>query len=421
MAERFAIAAGHVLPMNAAPISEGAVIVSGDRIEAVIPRGELPSGLPCGEHPEGILMPAFVNAHTHLALTSYRGMADDADFFTWLTKFMIPLGMELDERTCRESARAGVRQCFRHGITALGDCHFLPWGREAMLESGMKGVTFFEVFGVRVLDLARSVARQREEIEKLAKEATDGVRVGVSPHAPYSVSPPMGRMAGEVAAKLDLPISIHVAETRDEVELFLHGRGRFAVIRTFVRLPIPDGSGTPLRYLDELGLLTPRTLLVHGIHLSDSDLDIIAARGCTLVTCPTSNAKLAAGVARVGAWLRRGIPTCIATDSPASGEGYDLFEEMRRFILLQRGLTCEIGDLSAEQVLHMVTTTPARALGMAEMVGDLRAGSCADLVLVEPSRDQLSENRDVYGTLVWGTRAQDIVAVWADGKEVYRR
>jgi 5-methylthioadenosine/S-adenosylhomocysteine deaminase len=228
-------------------------------------------------------------------------------------------------------------------------------------------------------------------------------------------------MVSATAEKLALPISIHVAETHDEVSLFLRGEGPLAVVRRAVRLPAPDPKRTPLRYLDECGLLGPRTLLIHGVHLSDSDLDIIAQRGCALVTCPTSNAKLGSGIARVGAWHRRKIPVCIATDSPASGESFDLFEEMRRFVLLQRALTGETEGLSAEDVLQMVTVNPAKALGMQDLVGSIRNGLSADFVLVDPDRKHVSPNRDIYGTLLWGTTSQDIVSVRADGREVYRR
>jgi 5-methylthioadenosine/S-adenosylhomocysteine deaminase len=421
MHERFAIAAGTIVPMNEPPIENGVVVVSDGKIEGITGREQLPRDLPLQEYPDGILMPALVNAHTHLVLTAFRGLADDADFFSWLTDHIIPLEIDRREDECRESARLGIKKCFRHGITAIAENHYTFWGRDAMVELGMKGVMFYEIFGLSTLDQSQSVERDRIVIEKLVSESTDRNRAGVSPHAPYTVTPTMGEMAREISEKLDLPLSTHMAEPYDENQFFMKGEGRFADPRHAARWPKPDGERTSLKYFDELGLLGPKTLLVHGVHLTYADLDIIAKRGCTLVTCPTSNAKTGVGIARVSEWVKKGIPVCIGTDSPSSGETFDLFEEMRRMVLFQRGLTGETGNLPAESVIRMVTTNPAKALRMGDLVGDLRSGSCADLLLVQPELEGVNKYRDVYNTLLWDVKSENIVATWADGREVYRK
>ncbi|HDS30386.1 MAG TPA: hypothetical protein ENN67_05010, partial [Firmicutes bacterium] len=420
MDDRFAITAGSIVTMNSPPISDGAVVVHNGKIEKVVVRENIPHEIRVEEHPDGIIMPAFVNAHTHLVFTMFKGLADDAGFFEWLTGYVIPLGLDKRDDECRDSARAGTHECFRNGITCVGESHYTRWGHRAMLEAGMKGVFFREVFGIRSLNFARSIRDHKSEIEKLAGESTDRNRIGISPHAPYSVPPPMARMASEVAEKHNLPISIHVGETRDEIEFFRHGTGNFSPVRILSRFPNPSENRTPLTYLDDFGLLTNRTLLIHGIYLSDNDLKLIASHGCTMVTCPTSNAKLGVGIARASAWKSHGIQFCIATDSPASGESYDLFEEMRRFALFQRGLTGETESFMAKEILESVTVIPARALGMDGMVGDLKEGSCADFILIKPERAGTSGNRDIYRTIVWGTRRDDIAAVWSDGREVFR-
>lgn len=421
MPEKFAISAGTVVPMNAPPMTDSAVIVEDGRIVDIVGRNDLPEEIPIEDHPDAILMPAMINAHTHLVYTAFRGLADDADFFTWITEHIIPLGIDRREEECRKSAMDGVRQCFRNGITTIGDQHFTTWGLDAMRSVDMKGVFFYEVFGIGTLNLSRSIERDRKLIAKLVSESTDRLRVGVSPHAPYSVSPSTGRMAAEIAVEYDLPISTHIAETRDEVELFLRGEGRLATVRRASRIPKHDGVRTPLKYFNELGLLTNKTLIIHGIHLSDSDINLIYDLGCTIVTCPTSNAKLGAGIARTSVWKNRGIPICIATDSLASGEAFDLFGEMRRFVLLQRGITGQTDMFDAEQVVRMVTTNPAKALGMSDMVGDLRQESCADLILIEPQQKEASGFRDVYRSILWEAKTTDIAKVWADGREVYER
>jgi 5-methylthioadenosine/S-adenosylhomocysteine deaminase len=287
-----------------------------------------------------------------------------------------------------------------------------------MRDAGMKGIFFYEVFGLGTLDLTGSIKRNRTLIEQYASESTDSLRFGIAPHAPYTVTPSMGRMAAEMASKLGCPMSTHIAETRDEVEFFLHGTGRFSTARRGARFPLQNIINTSTDYFKSLNLLTDKTLVVHGVHLSDNDLNNLNEIGCTMVTCPTSNAKLGAGIARVGTWKNKGLNICIGTDSPASGETFDMFEEMRRFVLMQRGITGELDNFTAEEVLRMVTANPARALGVQQMVGDLREGSCADLILITPEKIR---NRDPYDTLLWSAGADDIQKVWSDGREVYSR
>ncbi len=332
---------------------------------------------------------------------------------------MIPLEVDKRESECIENSEYGVKNHIRNGVTAIGECHYLPWGFQAMKKSGMKGVWFHEVFGIRTLDLTTGIDKLENELTKLAEDISGNIRFGLAPHSPYSCPPMMLKMANKVASEHNLPISIHTAETREEIRFFLHGDGPFANASAYARFPQSDRNCTPLEYLDRFGLLTPRTLLVHGLHLSDSDLATISERGCTMVTCPTSNAKLGSGIARASAWKSHGIPICIGTDSLASSDSFDMFEEMRRFVLFQRGISGECDVFNADEVLKMVTVNPAVAMGMSDIIGDLREGSSADLLLVQPDPEGISGNRDIYQTLLWGTKSSDITRVWSDGKEVY--
>jgi len=419
MPDTFVISAGTVVPMNAPPIENGAVVVSGGKIDAVLPSRNAPSDIHREDFPDCILLPAFVNAHTHLVYSEFRGLADDADFFTWLTEHMMPVGIETSDKDFYESAKYGVGLSFRSGITALGECHFTTSGRRAMIDGEMKGVYFFEVFGLGALDLASSVKRRKSEIESLLKKDQSLVKLGISPHAPYTVTKPMAEMAMEIAIKNNLPISTHIAETVDEIEFFETGKGRFDDVRHNVRYPKPGGDTSSLKYFDDMGILTPSTLLVHGIHLTDEDIDIIAARRSTLVTCPTSNLKLGCGIPPAAKWVEIEIPICIATDSLASGESFDLFEEMRRFVLFQRGLQRRTDLFSSEDVLKMVTVNPSRAMGLQNWVGDFSVGTHADMMLVRPDALGQTKFRDVFQNLVWGTKSADIMKVWSDGSEVY--
>jgi len=421
MPEKFAISAGIVVPMNAPPMEDSVVIVEDGRIADIVERKNISDGIPVEDHPEAILMPALVNAHTHLVYTAFRGLADDVDFYEWITGHIFPLGIDKREDEFRDSARTGITECFRNGITAIGEQHYTMHGLEAMRSLGMKGVYFYEVFGMGTLNLSRSIERDRKLITELSKETTEKIRIGIAPHAPYSVTPSMGRMVAEVAAEFGLPISVHIAETRDEVELFLKGEGRLASVRRMSRIPKPDGNRTPLKYFQELGLLNEIAMIVHGIYLSYKDLNKIKDFDTSMITCPTSNAKLGAGIARAGAWKNHGLNISIATDSPASGETFDLFEEMRRFVLLQRGITGETDSFSAEEIVRMVTVNPAKALGISGMVGDLRKGSCADMILLKSLDRNPESQRDVYGTILWDCKSSDIACVWADGRKVYER
>lgn len=420
MPERIAISAGTIVPMNSPIVRNGTVIISDGRIEKILSASEAPSKCDRENYPSGILLPAFVNPHTHIALSAFRGLADDKSFALWL-KEIISLDLHLRTDECRDGAKLGIAQCFRNGITAIGDNHYLSFARDAMIQYGMKGVNFLELFGVRTSNLSGALIRHDEDIDEFVNTSTDRNRIGLAPHAPYSVPPSVAKLAAEKSREYGIPLSLHCAESRDEIILFTRGDGLFRAVSRFSKLPLPDRTKTPLMYFAENGLLTDRTMVVHGVHLSDYDLNLIASSGSTLVSCPTSNAKLGCGTARTGVWKRKGIPISIGTDSPASGDGYDMFEEMRRFVLFQRSLSQDTGDFTSEDILKMTTVNPAKALGMSHLVGDLREGSCADMILVEPDMSGVSRNRDIYQHILWGTKQSDIVKVWADGKEVYRR
>jgi 5-methylthioadenosine/S-adenosylhomocysteine deaminase len=420
MSDRFAISAGTVVTLAGPPISDAVVIVSGGKIEAVIHSSEIPSDLNIEKYPDSILMPGFVNAHTHITLSNFRGVADDRNFVEWLDQ-IIKLDLINRPDECRQSAIDGVAECFRNGITTIGDNHYLPFARDAMLAGKMKGVNFHEVFGIRTLNLTKGVEKLKKDFLELLKNATSENSYGISPHATYTVPPPVAKMAAEVAKESGVRISTHIAETMDEVQFFRKGEGKLSAISRYVKLPKPDGSRTPLKYFADCGLITDRTLIIHGIFLSDEDVRIAADCGSTIVTCPTSNAKLGCGIPAASAWKNRGITICIATDSPASGDGYNMFEEMRRFVLMQRASTGQSDIFSSSEVIQMVTANSASALGMSGMVGEIKQESCADMILMQPDMNSVSENRDIYNTLLWGCDNTDIVKVWSDGVEVYSR
>ena len=412
-----------VVPVADAPIRDGAVLVEEERVVAVGPyervrqeagRDEL---LDLGR---AIILPGLVDAHSHVCYTVLRGLEDNATLFAWLAAGIIGPSEFLDERDFLWSARLGCLEALRAGITCLADC--TPFGSpvaRAMSEAGLRGVVYQEVFqGEREAEEAlRSSLRA---IERARREARGPIRVGLSPHSPYANPPELLKLTAEVARERELPLSLHLAETRAELEFFTRGTGELAAASELLSISLPSRLGkTPARYLADLGLLGPDVLLAHCVHLTDDDIALLARERAPVAHCPKSNAKLGSGIARVPELLASGATVALGTDSAASNNVLDLFEEMRAAIFLQRASRAEAPVLTAEQVLEMATLAGASALGLSGQVGSLEPGKKADLVAVR-LREGLLPTYDPVSTLVYCANRADVVLTMVEGRVLYR-
>jgi aminodeoxyfutalosine deaminase len=389
--------ARHVLPVASPPLGDGAVAVQGGRIVAVGRRGEVlkaaGDGAEITDLGDSVLVPGLVNAHVHLDLSWMRDDPPPGGSYVAWFRDRLERVEQASEATRMESAAMAVTEMVARGTVAVGDVAGVPWTAAILARSPLHAVVFLELTGFRSEDAERLLDRTASSLDSIesdadVKAARGRVGVVLSPHSAHTVSAALLKaLAGRAAASGEI-LSIHLAETPDEAAMLLDGSG-----------PFPDllrarggwdetwhASGhSPVEYLDRLGVLAPRTLAIHCIHLGQQDHSKLQARGVTVVTCPRSNLRLGVGKTPVPKLLSAGIPVALGTDSLASVSDLDLFSEMA-------GLRREHPGLSPAAVLRMATLNGARALNFEKTLGTLEKGKLAALVavaLADPGDDPL--------------------------------
>ncbi|HZI50532.1 MAG TPA: amidohydrolase family protein [Terriglobia bacterium] len=392
-----------VCPVDTQPIRNAWLAVEGKRIVS-LGTGALPGNAQHIAYPGCAILPGFVNAHAHLELTLFRGLLKDLPFAEWIAKLVRMKYQECTPDMLRASARLGAAEMLKAGITAVGEVMDVGTGWEAMLEFDLQGIAFQEVFGPAVSAADEAMAGLRAKVEGQRKQQTDTQRVGISPHAPYTVSPKLFEAARDYARRESLRMTTHIAESREETLFVRDGAGAFAESHQRRAIEVMARGCSPVVHLDRLGLLGPDMLLVHAIEAGGQDLERIRASGSFVVHCPKSNAYLGHAVAPVAAMRRLGIPVALGTDSVASNDALDMFGEMRAVVEQQK--------LGCEDVLRMATIEGARALGMERDFGSLEAGKRADFVVL-----RMDVARDPMENVVLRAAPSDIVGTFVGGKQ----
>jgi len=369
-----------VLPITAAPIEHGVVAVQGERIAYVGPR----EGAPAGEALElgdAVLLPGLVNVHTHLELTAMRGFLEELAFQPWIRTLTLARRAVLDTRErLLDSARLGIAEGLRAGVTTYADTSDTGTSFEAMLEAGVRGVVFHEVFGPDPAACDGSLAELRARAEVLRARETPLVRAGVSAHAPYSVSDALFTAVAAYARAEGFPLAVHVAESDDETRLVRDGEGAFAAALRERGIGVrPERARSPVALLEATGVLAARPLLIHCVKVDEPDIAAIAAHDCAVAHCPASNAKLGHGVAPLAELLAAGVRVGLGSDSVASNNRMDLLDEARLAVLSQRARLRDPLLLPADRALELATLGGARALALDGRVGSLETGKDADL------------------------------------------
>ena len=406
-------AAPWLLPIEGPPIADGAVLVDErGRIAAVGPGAVVPT--PPEAHVErfdgAVLLPGLINTHTHLELTGLEGQVDDADFPAWI-RHLILVKARRSPGEVRLAARRGIQEGWATGVTTVADTGDSGTVIEALAELGGSGIAYHEVFGPAPEQVEESFRGWVGRLEELGRFAGGRVTLGGSPHAPYSVSGPLYTRVARHAREEQLPLAVHLAESREESELLAGQGGAFAQSWRKREIPVPVEPGcTPIAWLDRHGVLGPRTLCIHAVHASDADLDTLAARGVAIAHCPRSNHRHGHGPAPLGEMLRRGIRVGVGTDSVASVSPLDLFAEARA--------AGALAGLGASEMLALVTLDAARALGLEGETGGLVRGKWADLVALDlPAQVDAAQLPD---TVLSRPRAACRLTLLG-GREVYRR
>jgi 5-methylthioadenosine/S-adenosylhomocysteine deaminase len=401
------LSADWVVPVEGDPIPEGAVAIADDgRVAAVGPVAELGPG---ERFPEAVILPGFVNAHAHIEYAVYAGFGDGLSFGPWIG-LHIARKSRLGPDEVLAVARLGAAECLRSGITTVGDCSFAGASAQACAELGLRATVYLEVFGGPEA-IAEQFAPKRASIEHALSER---IRLGISPHAPYTVTPELYA----AAAELGLPVATHLSESGDEADYLRDGSGPWSTLSEWLVTPLGTSG---IRALAERGLLGERVLAAHCVTVDEEEIALLARHDVAVAHCPRSNAQLGCGVAPLRELREAGIRVCIATDSPASTPSLDMFDELRMALWSARARGGDPEALSAPDALELATLGGARALGLEHELGSLTPGKWADLVVLSLDGSPCSPAEDPAVAAVLGGSPERVLATVVGGEERYRK
>ncbi|SDH35969.1 TRZ/ATZ family hydrolase [Propionivibrio dicarboxylicus] len=400
------IEARWIIPIEPAGIAleNHAIAIDAGRIVAILQQSEAHrrfSPQTIERRPHHVLIPGLVNLHTHAAMTLLRGMADDQPLMEWLQHHIWPAeARHVSPQFVRDGTRIACAEMLLGGITCFNDMYFFPKAAaEAAVEAGMRAA-----IGLIVIDAPTAYATDVDDYLDKGMAIRDtlrdqpGINFCLAPHAPYTVS---DRAFGKVltlAEQCELPIHLHLHETTQELR---DSERQFGV--------------RPLERLHRLGLLGPALIATHAVHLEPGEIAHLARHGCSIAHCPSSNLKLASGIAPITALLAQGANVGLGTDGAASNNRLDLFAEMRLAALLAKAESGQADAVGAHQALHMATLGGARALGLDEEIGSLRPGKAADLCAIDLQDLRLSPCYDPASHVVYVASREQVSDVWVAG------
>ena len=383
------------------------IAVAGGRIVAVLPRAEAEQAYQADnvqQLDDHLLVPGFVNAHTHAAMTLFRGLADDLPLDEWLQQHIWPAeGRFVSDTFVRDGTRLAMLEMLRGGTTCFADMYFFPDEvARVAIEAGMRVAV-----GLIVIDMPTVWARSADEYIAKGCDIYDQfhddplISTAFAPHAPYTVSDAPLERVRVLADELDIPVHMHVHETEREVADALAASGE-----------------RPLDRLARLDLLSPRLMAVHMTALEDGDIELLARQGVRVVHCPESNLKLASGICPTARLAEAGVTLALGTDGAASNNDLDMIGEMRSAALLGKVAAGSAAALPAHEVLRMATLGGARALGIDDEVGSLVPGKAADMVAIDLGAPETQPLYDPVSQLVYAASREQVRHVWVAGRHL---
>jgi len=406
------LSARWVLPIEAPPVEHGAVLLGPDgRIAAVGPEARVPrpADVLAEDFGDALLLPGLINTHTHLELTGMGSGPPEPEFAAWIRRLR-EVKATLGSETFLAAARQGLADCWAAGVTTVADTGDSGAVAQSLAELGGSGIAYQEVFGPHPDQCAESLRGLQGRVEALSRFASGRVRLGVSPHAPYTVSAPLYRTTAAWAKANGLPIAVHLAESPAESALLSSASGSFAQAWRARGIPMPAPLGrSPVQWLDEHGVLSVQTLCIHVVQATGLDIGRLANAGAAVAHCPRSNRAHGHGDAPLAALLAARIRVGIGTDSVVSVGELDLLAEARA--------ARSLAGLEAAQALTLCTLGAARALGLDAEIGGLRAGKWGDCVVI---RCPPAGSRLAPAELALASGPRDVVATYVGGRDVYR-
>lgn len=390
-------------------ISPGAVAIEGPTIVAVDSAEVIASRYDAADTVDArgrVVLPGLINAHTHAPMVLYRGLADDLALREWLERYIFPAEAKT---VTPEFVRAGTRlaalEMIESGTTTFADMYYFEEAiAEEVRRAGLRAVLGQTIVQFPAPD-ARTPTEGLARAEALVRAWRGDTLVtpAVAPHALYTLDAAAVRASRALADRYGVPLLIHVAETREELERAEREYG-----------------ASPVGSLDRLGVWAPRTVAAHAVWVSSEDIAVLARRGAAVAHNPESNMKLASGAAPVGAIRRAGVPVGLGTDGAASNNDLDMFEAMRQAALLQKLETGDPRALGAADVLEMATREGARALGLETLVGSLEPGKRADLIVVAMEAARQVPMYNPISHVVYVTRGDDVRTTVVNGRVLMR-
>lgn len=397
-----------VVPANAL-LENHAVVIQAGKIIAICPIADVTQyqaaeTIRLDEH---VLIPGLINLHTHAAMSLMRGLADDVPLMPWLEQHIWPAERAVvSANFVRDGTLLACAEMLSGGVTTFNDMYFYPIAAaEAAVQIGMRAN-----LGLVVIEFPTNYANNAEDYIDKGTAAKDTLRLeplisfNFAPHAPYTVADATFSQINTLSAQLDIGIHTHLHETQAEIAQSEQTYGM-----------------RPIARLANLGLLNSTVTLAHCVHLNATEIKLLAVQGCSIAHCPSSNLKLASGIAPIAEYAKQGINIGLGTDGAASNNRLDMFAEMRLAALLAKGQSGDATAVSAHQALEMATINGAKALNLADKIGSIEIGKLADLTAVRLSDIEMLPCFDVVSHLVYVAGREHVSHVWVNGDLKFHR
>lgn len=355
------------------------------------------------------LMPGLVNCHTHSAMTTLRGIQDDSNLHEWLEDYIWPAERDFTPEVTTQAVKLALIEMLQTGTTTFNDMYNpngVEIGQIHEVVAGSKMRCYFSptLFSSDVETTEETLARTRIIIEEILAYNDERFKVMVAPHAPYSCSKDLLKGSLKLAQELQLKLHIHVAETQAENGMILERYGK-----------------RPLAFLKDLGYLEHDGVFAHGVELNKREIAELAVSNIHIAHNPISNLKLASGIAPVTDLVQAGVIVGLATDSVASNNNLDMFEESRTAALLQKMRTGDATQFTIEQALKTMTIEGAKALGIDDQIGSLEVGKQADFLIIQPKgKVHLYPEENMLSHLIYAAKGNDVKDVYIAGEQVVK-
>ncbi|MGQ4834652.1 MAG: amidohydrolase [Candidatus Asgardarchaeia archaeon] len=391
-------------------IKDGTVVIEDDKIIDVGKTSELDSKYPRYDVLDAtnkIVMPGLINTHTHIAMSLLRGFADDLELMDWLQNRIWPIEAHLNGDDVYYGSLLSILEMIKAGITTFNDMYFfMDRVAQAVTESGVRGFLSWGMIELHDREKVEAVLKESLNFALKFNGAANGrIKTMLAPHALYSCSPDFVKKVRDIAIEKNLPIHIHLAESKDEVKN----------IDNMYNVGLEKKGMGSIEYANELGLFDAKVIGAHCIYLKDNEIKILAEKRVGVSHNPVSNMKIAAGIAPIPKMLEYGVNVGIGTDGPASNNSLDLIRDMKITALLHKVATLNPTVVPATEVVKMATIYGARAI-FADDIGEIAVGKKADIITVNLKKPHLTPVHDVISLLVYSANGSDVNDVMVDGK-----